>query len=79
MPKPSWLTTDPNSGSGNGSITNTASIHTGREVRTGTVTITAVGVLEPKTYTVTQKAKPEFISFDEGAEMSAQNKEEQLQ
>lgn len=71
MAKPSWLTTDPNSGSGNGSISNTASVHTGREVRTGTVTVTASGVAEPKTYTVTQKSKPEFVSFDDGVEMSA--------
>lgn len=69
--KPSWLTTDPNSGSGNGSINNTATAHTGREVRTGTVTVTGVGVSKPKTYTVTQKAKPEFASFDDGLEMSA--------
>ena len=71
MAKPSWLTTDPNSGSGNGSINNTASVHTGREVRTGTVTVTGMGVAEPKTYAVTQKAKAEFASFDNGAEMSA--------
>lgn len=69
--KPSWLTTDPNSGNGNGSITNTASVHTGREVRTGTVTVTGIGVLTPATYKVTQKAKAEFVSFDDGMEMSA--------
>lgn len=71
MAKPSWLTTDPNSGNGNGSITNTASVHTGREVRTGTVTVTGIGVLTPATYKVTQKAKAEFVSFDDGMEMSA--------
>lgn len=71
MAKPSWLTTDPNSGSGNGSIQNTASVHTGRLVRTGTVTVTGVGVAQPKTYTDTQKAKAEFVSFDNGIEMSA--------
>lgn len=71
MAKPSWLTTTPNSGSGNGSISNTATTHTGREVRTGTVTVTGSGVAEPKTYSVTQKAKPEFVSFDNGVEMSA--------
>lgn len=71
MTKPSWLTTTPDSGIGNGSIKNTASVHTGREVRTGTVTVTATGVAQPKTYKVTQKAKPEFVSFDEGTEMSA--------
>ena len=43
MAKPSWLTTEPNSGSGNGNINNSATAHTGREVRTGTVTVTGVG------------------------------------
>lgn len=71
MAKPSWLTTDPSSGSGNGSINNTATVHTGREVRTGTVTVTGVGVVSPKTYSVTQKAKVEYVSFDDGSEMSA--------
>lgn len=71
MAKPSWLTTTPDSGSGNGSISNTATAHTGREVRTGTVTVTGSGVSEAKTYSVTQKAKPEFASFDNGVEMSA--------
>lgn len=71
MAKPAWLTVTPESGSGNGSITNTATIHTGRNVRSGIVTITAAGVAEPKTYTVTQKAKPEFVNFTEGPEMSA--------
>lgn len=71
MAKPSWLTTAPNSGSGNGKIDNTAATHTGREVRTGTATVTGAGVSEPDTYTVIQKAIPEFVSFDEGVEMSA--------
>lgn len=71
MAKASWLTTTPGSGSGNGSISNTASPHTGRSPRETTVTVTAAGVVQPKTYKVTQKAKAEFVSFDEGAEMSA--------
>lgn len=71
MAKSSWLTTTPNSGSGNGTIENSASVHTGREVRTTTVTVTASGVAEAKTYSVIQKAKPEFVSFDNGVEMSA--------
>ena len=71
MAKASWLTTSPNSGNGNGSIQNTASVHTGRNTRTTTVTVTGVGVLKPATYKVTQKAKPEFVSFNDGAEMSA--------
>lgn len=71
MAKASWLTTTPGSGSGNGSISNSASVHTGRNTRETTVTVTAAGVAQPKTYKVTQKAKPEFVSFDEGVEMSA--------
>lgn len=71
MAKPSWLTTDPNSGSGNGSINNSATAHTGRLVRTGTVTVTGTGIVTPATYKVTQKAKPEFVLFDDGIEMSA--------
>lgn len=71
MAKPAWLTTTPESGNGNGAIQNSASAHTGREVRIGTVTVTATGVSNPKTYSVTQKAKPEFVSFNDGTEMSA--------
>lgn len=37
--KPSWLTVSPMSGSGNDTLQNTASVHTGRLVRTGTVTV----------------------------------------
>lgn len=71
MAKPSWLTVTPGSGSGNGVLQNTGSVHTGRLVRTGTVTVTATGVAQPKTYSVTQEAKPEFISIDNGADMAA--------
>lgn len=71
MAKPSWLTVSPMSGSGNGVLQNTGSVHTGRNVRTGTVTVTATGVAAPKTYKVTQEAKPEFISIDNGADMAA--------
>ena len=71
MAKPSWLTVSPMSGSGNGVLQNTGAVHTGRNVRTGTVTVTATGVAQPKTYKVTQEAKPEFISIDNGADMAA--------
>ena len=71
MAKPSWLTVTPGSGSGNGVLQNTGSVHTGRLVRTGIVTVTAVGVAQPKTYNVTQEAKPEFITIDNGADMAA--------
>lgn len=70
MAKPSWLTVSPASGSGDGPISNTGSQHTGRVLRTGTVTVTAEGVAGSKTYTVNQEPKPEFVSFDNGATMS---------
>ena len=71
MAKPSWLNLNPSTGSGNGTIANSASAHTGRTARTGTVTITGVGVSTPATYKVTQTPNSEFASFDNGAEMSA--------
>ena len=70
--KPSWLITNPASGgSGNGAIQNSASEHTGRVARTGTVTVIATGLETPKTYKVTQTPKAEFVSFNDGAEMAA--------
>lgn len=71
MAKPSWLYTTPSSGSGNGTISNSANAHTGRLARTGTVTVTGVGVESPATYQVTQSPKAEFVEFDEGTGMSA--------
>lgn len=68
MAKAAWLTVAPMAGTGNATITNTGTVHTGREQRTTTVTGTATGVSPNKTYTVIQKAKPEFVSFDNGAE-----------
>lgn len=70
MAKAAWLTVAPMSGVGNATITNTGTVHTGREQRTTTVTGTATGVSPNKTYTVVQKAKPEFVSFDNGAEIT---------
>lgn len=71
MAKPSWLIVNPSSGSGNGTVANSAAPHTGRLVRTGTVTVTGVGVATPVTYRVTQEPKAEFVAFDNGADMSA--------
>ena len=71
MAKPNWLQVNPSTGSGNGTIANSASAHTGRVARTGTVTVTGVGVSIPATYQVTQEPKAEFASFDNGPEMSA--------
>lgn len=71
MAKPAWLNISPATGSGNGTISNSASAHTGRVARTGVVTVTGSGVATPATYSVTQSPKSEFVSFDNGASMSA--------
>lgn len=71
MAKPSWLVVNPLSGSGNGTISNSSTAHTGRVARTGTVTVQGVGVSTPSTYQVTQTPKAEFCSFDNGSGMSA--------
>lgn len=71
MAKADWLTLTPSHGSGNGSISNKATAHTGRVARETTVTVTGTGVSVPATYNVTQKAKTEFAAFNDGAEMSA--------
>lgn len=72
MAKPSWLSTNPSTGSGNGTIANSAAAHTGRVAREGIVTVTGAGVAAPATYKVTQTPKEEFVSFDNGAEMAAE-------
>lgn len=66
----SWLTPTPLSGSGNGTITNTAQIHTGRVARTTIVTVSP-SVGDAKTYTVNQTAAPEFITVSETASVGA--------
>lgn len=71
MAKPNWLNVSPESGSGNGTISNSAAAHTGRVARIGNVTVTGVGVTTPATYKVTQEPKAEFASFNNGAEMAA--------
>ena len=68
MAKPSWLIISPASGSGNGTISNSAAAHTGRVARQGTVTVIGAGVAQPVTYAVTQEAKAEFASFDDSQE-----------
>jgi hypothetical protein len=68
MAKAAWLTVAPASGNGNATVQNTGTVHTGREQRTTTVTGVAVGVSPNKTYTVIQKGKTEFVSFNDGAE-----------
>ena len=66
----SWLTPTPLSGSGNGTITNTAQAHTGRVARTTIVTVSP-SVGDAKTYTVNQTAAPEFITVAETASVGA--------
>ena len=64
MAKAAWLTVSPMSGSGNQTIQNTGTEHTGRVQRTTTVTGVASGVTPNRTYTVIQQPKSEFVSFD---------------
>lgn len=63
MAKSSWLTISPTSGYGNRTIQNIGAVHTGRLQRQTVVTGRAIGVATAKTYTVTQKAKEEFITI----------------
>lgn len=66
----SWLTPTPLSGSGDGTITNTAQTHTGRVARTTIVTVSP-SVGDAKTYTVNQTAAPEFITVSGTASVEA--------
>lgn len=70
MAKPSWLITAPNNGSGNGTISNSSSAHTGRVKREGVVTVQGAGVTVASTYKVIQTPLAEFVSFDNGTEMA---------
>lgn len=65
MAKAAWLTVNPMSGSGNQTIQNSGTEHTGREQRTTTVTGIASGVSPNRTYTVIQQPKSEFVQFDQ--------------
>lgn len=72
MAKPSWLNVTPTSGSGNGTISNTSSAHTGRVKREGVVTVQGSGVATAATYKVIQTPKAEYVSFDNGSEMAVE-------
>lgn len=72
MAKPSWLSVSPASGSGNGTISNTSSAHTGRVKREGIVTVQGAGVAVAATYKVIQSPLAEFVTFDNGTEMAVQ-------
>lgn len=61
MAKANWVVVDPSQGSGNKAVNvSSASEHTGRNVRSSTLTITAANV-EPVTVTVNQQGKTEYV------------------
>lgn len=64
MAKANWVSVNPASGSGNKTINVSGTTHTGRNVRSTTLTITAANVAA-KTVAVTQQGKPEGVSVDE--------------
>ena len=61
MAKANWAVVSPQSGSGNATVNVSSNTpHTGRNVRTTILTITAANV-EAKTVNVTQQGKPEYV------------------
>lgn len=67
-----YTSTTPEGGSGNTPLkvkAKTANLGN-RVAQTDTYTVTATGVTPNKTYTATLVAAPEFVTFDEGTEMS---------
>ena len=67
MAKASWAVVSPSQGSGNATISvSSSAAHTGRSVRTTSLTITAASV-EAKTVAVTQQGKPAFVEAQENA------------
>ena len=67
MAKSDWLTLSPTSGFGNRTIQNIGTTHTGRLDRQTVVTGRAIGIVGTKTYTVTQRAKSEFVEISEAS------------
>lgn len=70
MAKPSWVTTQPSSGTGNGSVKVSASAYTGRMQRSGSLTYTADGA-EDVVQTVSQKGKAEFVTVQNASATKA--------
>ena len=66
MAKAGWVILNPQSGSGNSTVDVTANIHTGRTVRSTTLTFKAANVSDV-TRTVKQAGKPEFVDMDDTA------------
>ena len=67
MAKASWLVVNPSQGSGNATINVSSNTpHTGRNVRTTILTITAANV-ETKTVNITQQGKPAYVDAQASA------------
>lgn len=67
MGKASWAVVNPQSGSGNATVNvSSDKPHTGRNVRTTVLTITAANV-EAKTVSVTQQGKPAYVDAQDNA------------
>jgi hypothetical protein len=62
MAKPTWSNVSPTSGSGSGTVSIGAGVHTGRLQRTGTVTVKAANAADAPV-AVTQEAKAEFVTI----------------
>lgn len=67
MAKAGWVAVNPQSGSGNATVNvSSPSHHTGRNVRSTVLTITAANV-EAKTVAVTQQGKPAYVDAQDNA------------
>lgn len=66
MAKSGWVIVNPQSGSGNSNVDVTANVHTGRTVRSTTLTFKAANVTDV-VRTVKQAGKPEFVDIDDNA------------
>lgn len=70
MAKPAWITASPTSGTGNGTSSITAPAYTGRNQRTGTITVTTNGG-QTATVAVTQLALAAFVTAGGNQSISA--------
>lgn len=67
MAKANWVKVNPSSGSGNATVNvSSSTAHTGRNVRTTVLTITAANV-SAKTVNVTQQGKPAYVDAQDNA------------
>lgn len=67
MAKANWAVVNPSSGSGNATVNvSSSAAHTGRNVRSTVLTITAANV-EAKTVAVTQQGKPAYVDAQDAA------------